>query len=81
MPGLSAAVFLTRVIKSDYPGSVTASELQKKLKKHGATFTNGSKHTIVTLNGKIATIPRHKSKEIKTGTLNGILKQLGIKEL
>jgi len=31
------------------------------------------------LGGKYAPIPRHPSKEIKKGTLNAILSQLGLK--
>jgi predicted RNA binding protein YcfA (HicA-like mRNA interferase family) len=32
----------------------------------------------VIFGGKIARMPRHPSQEIKTGTLNAILKDLGI---
>jgi len=60
---------------------VTASELKRKLRKLGCAFENGTRHTLVTFHGKQTTIPRHDTQEIKTGTLNAILKQLGIKRL
>jgi len=47
--------------------------------EQGAKFTpaKGS-HFKVELNGKISFLPMH-SKELKTGTLNSIKKQLGLK--
>jgi mRNA interferase HicA len=60
---------------------VKANELKRKLAKLGCTFTDGTRHILVSLNGRHSTIPRHPAVEIKTGTLNGILKQLGIKQL
>jgi len=59
---------------------LTASELKRWLKKQGCTFTEGTKHTIVHLNGRFTEIPRHPSIEIKTGTHQAILKQLGLKK-
>jgi mRNA interferase HicA len=58
---------------------VKQSELVRWLASKGATFTEGKKHTIAYLNGGRAPIPRHPSKEIKEGTLNGILKLLKLK--
>jgi len=60
---------------------VKASELKRKLAKLGCTFTEGTRHTIVHRGGLFTTIPRHPAAEIRTGTLQSILKQLGIKEL
>jgi mRNA interferase HicA len=60
---------------------MTASELRRKLAKLGCTFEQGSRHITVRYNGKRSEMPRHPSKEIKSGTLRGILKELGIKEL
>jgi mRNA interferase HicA len=60
---------------------VTASELKRKLARLGCTFQQGTRHTIVVYKGKAAEIPRHPAKEIKTGTVRGILKKLGIEEL
>jgi mRNA interferase HicA len=60
---------------------MTASELRRKLKGLGAEFEDATRHLKVTLNGKISFIPRHPSKEVKKGTLKGILKDLGIEKL
>jgi mRNA interferase HicA len=56
------------------------SEFRKWLKKQGATFTpaKGS-HFRVTLNGKSTIFPDHGSKEIGTGLVEAIKKQLGLK--
>jgi mRNA interferase HicA len=40
--------------------------------------TEGANHTKITLNGKRAMVGRHRA-DLKTGTLHGILKQLGLK--
>ena len=58
---------------------MTASELKRLLKSQGCTFEEGKKHTKVIFGRKTARMPRHPSQEIKTGTLNAILKDLGIK--
>lgn len=55
------------------------SEFVRWLKSHGATFENGTNHTKVTLNGKLSYLPRHPSKELKTGLVEGVKKQLGLK--
>jgi mRNA interferase HicA len=57
---------------------VTASELRRKLAKAGCTFEDRKKHTRVFFLGRESHMPRHPSKEIKKGTLQGILRQLGI---
>lgn len=56
------------------------SEFKKWLKQQGATFTpaKGS-HFRVTLNGKTTIFPDHVSKEIGTGLVEAIKKQLGLK--
>ena len=38
-----------------------------------------SRHTRIVLDSKISRMPRHPAKEIKTGTLQSILKDLGLK--
>jgi mRNA interferase HicA len=58
---------------------VTASELRRWLKKQGCTFVEESRHTRIILGSKISRMPRHPAKEIKTGTLRSILKDLGLK--
>jgi predicted RNA binding protein YcfA (HicA-like mRNA interferase family) len=42
-------------------------------------ISEGSNHTKVNLNGRRSTVPRH-ATDLKTGTLRGILKQLGVTE-
>jgi mRNA interferase HicA len=59
---------------------VTASELKRWLKKQGCRFEEGTRHTKIVLAGKASLMPRHPSTEIKTGTLNAILKQLDLKK-
>jgi len=60
---------------------VTASELKRKLAKLGCTFEQGTRHLVVIYRGKATEMPRHPAKELKTGTVRGILEALGIKEL
>lgn len=55
------------------------SEFRRWLASQGAQFTEGTNHTKVTLNGKQSVMPRHPSKELKEGTRQAILKQLGLK--
>jgi mRNA interferase HicA len=55
-------------------------EFKRWLAARGATFTpggNGS-HMKIRLNGKTSILPMH-SKELKTGLVEGIKKQLGLK--
>ena len=54
-----------------------ASELKRKLEAMGCKIEE-EQHWIVSYQGKMTTIPRHPSKEIRTGTLHSILKRLGI---
>jgi mRNA interferase HicA len=58
---------------------VKASELRRWLKKQGCTFADESRHTRIVLGSKISRMPRHPAKEIKTGTLQAILKDLDLK--
>jgi mRNA interferase HicA len=58
-----------------------ASELKRKLAQAGCTFQEGKKHTKILLGDRVSQLPRHPSTEIKTGTLQAILKQLGLKGL
>ncbi len=41
----------------------------------------GTRHLVVIYKGKATEMPRHPAKELKTGTVRGILKRLGIEEL
>lgn len=55
------------------------SEFKRWLASQGATFKDGTRHLKVYLNGKQTTLPRHPSAELKTGLVEGIKKQLGLK--
>lgn len=57
------------------------SELKKLLKKNGCRLEReGSNHEMwySTITGKRFTIGRHKTEEVKPGTLKNILKDAGI---
>jgi mRNA interferase HicA len=58
---------------------VTASELRRWLKKQGCVFVEESRHTRIVLGSKVTRMPRHPTKDIKTGTLQSILKDLDLK--
>ncbi|WP_038484181.1 type II toxin-antitoxin system HicA family toxin [Collimonas arenae] len=55
------------------------SEFVKWLRQQGATFVEGANHTKVTLKGRTSFLPRHPSKELKTGLVEGVKKQLNLK--
>lgn len=58
------------------------SELIKLLKKHGCySLGEGTRHEkfYSPITGKTFSVGRHKSEEVKTGTLNKILKEAGLK--
>lgn len=55
------------------------SEFVRWLSKQGATFKDGTRHLKVYLDGKQSHLPRHPSAELKTGLVEGVKKQLGIK--
>jgi len=62
--------------------AVKASELVRLAKKHGCQLKeHGGEHDLW-LNpktGGTARIPRHHSKEVKTGTASRIMRDLGLK--
>ena len=60
---------------------MTASELKRKLARLGCKFEEKTRHLQIHYRGKTTVMPRHPSKEIATGTLKAILKQLGIEKL
>ena len=60
---------------------MTASELKRKLAKAGCTFKEAKKHLAIYYLGNCTVMPRHPAKEVKKGTVQSILKVLGIKEL
>lgn len=55
------------------------SEFVKWLRQQGATFKDGTNHLKVYLNGKQSHLPRHPAKELKTGLVEGVKKQLDLK--
>ena len=56
-----------------------SSEFRRWLALQGAIFKPGKGgHLRVELNGRISVLPMH-SKDMKTGTVQGIKKQLGLK--
>jgi len=62
---------------------MNAQELKRYLARNGCTFENhkgGSGHLTVLRNGRKSQLPMHGSnKELGTGLVNKILKDLGIK--
>ncbi|HKB59066.1 MAG TPA: type II toxin-antitoxin system HicA family toxin [Gallionellaceae bacterium] len=54
------------------------SEFVRWLKNQGVTVTHGSKHMKLYYKGKQSTLPRH-AAELKTGLVEAIKKQLGLK--
>jgi mRNA interferase HicA len=61
-------------------GRVTSAELKRWLERQGATFEPAKGgHLWVRLGGRRAILPMHGSrKELKTGTVAAIKKQLGL---
>lgn len=55
------------------------SEFVRWLKQQGVEIKDGTKHLKLYLNGKQSTLPRHPSQELKTGLVEGVKKQLGLK--
>ncbi|MYM37277.1 addiction module toxin, HicA family [Duganella sp. FT94W] len=55
------------------------SEFVRWLKQQGATFSEGTNHLKVYLNGRQTILPRHPAKELKTGLVEGVKKQLKLK--
>ncbi|MDK4576532.1 type II toxin-antitoxin system HicA family toxin [Kingella kingae] len=51
----------------------------KWLIEQGVQTQDGTKHLKLYLNGKHSHLPRHPSKELKKGLVEGVKKQLGLK--
>jgi len=58
---------------------VRASERKQWLRNQGCAFVEESRHTLIVLGSTISRMPRHPATEIKTGTLQKILKNLDLK--
>jgi len=67
------------VTKSGYDRCAKVSELRRWLRKQGCTFVEEYRHTRITLGTKVTRMPRQPAKEIKSGTLRAILKDLDLK--
>ncbi len=63
-----------------YAEAVTSAQFKRWLAKQGCTFEPGrGGHLIVMLGTRRSVLPMHGSnKELKTGTVEGIKKQLGL---
>jgi len=57
-----------------------ASELKRWRESQGCTFEEGTSHWIVRFGDTMTTVPRHASKEVKTGTYHSILRKQGLKK-
>ena len=58
---------------------VTSNQLKRWLSARGCTFEEGTKHVKVFYKDKATLLPRHASRELPTGTVEGIKKALGLK--
>ncbi len=69
------------VIKNYYIVMMTSAEFKRWLKRQGVIFSTYGKgsHQRAYLNGKVTIFPNHPSKEIPTGTVNAIKRDLGLK--
>jgi len=63
---------------SYYSGNET-SEFRRYLREQGCTFEEGKRQTVVRRGNRFSTLPRHAAKEIGTGIVSAIKKQLGLK--
>lgn len=62
-----------------YSLCMNSSQFRRYLAKNGCTVEEGTRHTLVRFNGKVAALPRHGgSKQLGTGLMNSIKKDLGI---
>jgi len=59
---------------------LTSAELKRWLERQGCVFgTQRGSHLKVYLGGRQTVIPMHATAELKTGTVEGIKKRLGLK--
>jgi mRNA interferase HicA len=59
---------------------MTSAELRRWLEEHGCTFgTQKGSHLKVYFGDRKSVLPMHGKKEMKTGTVKGIKKALGLK--
>jgi mRNA interferase HicA len=60
-------------------GAVKQSEFVRWLIEQGVSTKNAKRHVQLNLNGKTSHLPRHPAKELATGTVEAVKKQLGLK--
>ena len=59
---------------------MTSAELKRWLERQGCTFgAQKGSHLKVYLGGRQSVLPMHPKRELKTGTVAGIKKRLGLK--
>jgi mRNA interferase HicA len=58
---------------------VKQSEFVRWLKENGVIVKDGTKHLRLTLNNKVSHLPRHPARELRTGIIEAVKKQLGLK--
>ncbi|MCL2761378.1 MAG: type II toxin-antitoxin system HicA family toxin [Desulfuromonadales bacterium] len=61
---------------------MNSKEFKRWLEKQGCTFETkkgGSGHLIIRLGDKMSELPMHTKKELGTGLVNAIKKQLGLR--
>jgi mRNA interferase HicA len=59
---------------------LTSAELKRWLERQGCTFgAQKGSHLKVYLGGRQSVLPMHPKRELKTGTVAGIKKRLGLK--
>ena len=79
LPTTHVAPSLTNTTEVFIVGAVNSNEFKRWLLKQGVTFENAKgSHVKLHLNGRQSVLPMH-AKELKTGTVEGIKKQLGLK--
>lgn len=74
--------FVAFATHNTYVVHMNARELKKWLQRQGCEFENhkgGSGHLTVKLNGKKTQLPMHGQKELGTGLVDKIKKDLGLK--
>lgn len=60
---------------------MNSSQFRRYLAKHGCTFEEGKKHTIVKRDGRSASLPRHGGrKQLGPGIVRAIKKALAIED-
>jgi mRNA interferase HicA len=75
----SVASLLTNTTQVFSIWAVNSNEFKRWLLKQGVKFENAKgSHVKLHLNGRQSVLPVH-AKELKTGTVEGIKKQLGLK--